>query len=318
MRKYQFATLGLCAVGLSVFAACESDNVKFDPADAASNASALGQDAAHRTFPAGDPSPDPSAPAGPSATANTSATGLPGSISMTAAGTFMCGSHVCLCNNGIDDDGDGKIDGFDEECTGAIDDDEGSFATGLPGDNRDPKWQDCFFDGNSGAGDDRCRYPTGCLTGELSQDDKACAVTEACRNNCQPRTPNGCDCFGCCSVRLGDGSQVEVALTNSCSMDKIGDADACPPCTKSTTCGNECGECELCPGKTAADLPAHCQSDPPAPPPPATDPPASEPPPVDAPPASSCEGMTACDADHPCTAMTEFCSLGCCLKVTLH
>jgi hypothetical protein len=312
MRKYQFATLGLCAFGLSVFAACESDDLKFDAADAASNQSALGQDASHRTFPAGDPSPDPAA----QASADPSAVGLPGSVSMTASGTLLCGSHVCLCNNGIDDDGDGAIDGFDAECTGGIDDDEGSFATGIPGDNRDPKWQDCFFDGNSGAGDDRCRYPTGCLTGELSQDDKACAVTEACRNNCQPRTPNGCDCFGCCSVQVPGGGHVQVTLNDSCSLAKIGDADACPPCTQSTACGNECGECELCPGKTEADLPEHCHSDPPATPPP-SDPPATDPP-VDAPPASSCEGMTACDADHPCTAMTEFCSLGCCLRVTLH
>jgi hypothetical protein len=236
---------------------------------------------------------------------------------MTPAGTLLCGSHACQCNNGIDDDGDGTIDGFDAECTGGIDDEEASFATGIPGDNRDPKWQDCFFDGNSGAGDDRCRYPSTCLTGDLSQDDPACAVTEACRNNCQPRTPNGCDCFGCCSVQLPGQGHVDILLNDSCSLEKVGDVAACPPCTKSTSCGNECGECELCPGKTPADLPAHCQSDPPAQPP-AGAPPPAEPPASPAPPASSCEGMTACDPDHPCTAMTEFCSLGCCLRVTLH
>ena len=320
MRKYQFATLGLCAFGLNVLAACESDNLKFDGVDAASNDAALGQASAQRSFPAGAPAAQ--TPGNSSNVADPTA--LAPSVSMTATGTLLCGNHPCQCSNGIDDDGDGQIDGFDVECTGGIDDDEGSFATGIPGDNRDPKWQDCFFDGNSGAGDDRCRYPTGCLTGELSQDDRACAVTEACRNNCLPRTPNGCDCFGCCSVRLPGGSHVEVTLNDSCSMEKIGDADACPPCTQSTACGNECGECELCPGKTAADLPAHCHTDPPAPPatePPATDPPATDPPatapPADAPPASSCEGMTACDPEHPCTAMTEFCSLGCCLKLTL-
>jgi hypothetical protein len=234
-------------------------------------------------------------------------------VSLTPAGTLMCGNHLCQCNNGIDDDGDGTVDGLDVECTGGVDDDESSFATGIPGDNRDPKWQDCFFDGNSGAGDDRCRYPTECLTGELSLDDKACAVTQACRDNCQPRTPNGCDCFGCCAVQLPGGSEVNILLTDSCSMEKIGDPTACTPCTPNPSCGNDCGECELCPGKTPADLPASCHPDTP----PAEDPTPGEPdagnPNVD-PPVFSCEGETACTEFGDCPT-GEFCSMGCCLIV---
>jgi hypothetical protein len=38
----------------------------------------------------------------------------------------------------------------------------------------------------------------------------------------------------------------------------LADTDACPRCTKSTRCGNDCGECELCPGKTVEDLPTSC------------------------------------------------------------
>lgn len=319
MPKYRFATFGLCAFGLSVFVACEADDLAFDSANLANAQAAPDQSTAKRDFPGGAPGSSNGA-AAPDA-GNAAAPGLPSSVTMTPTGTLLCGNHACQCNNGIDDDGDGTSDGFDVECTGGIDDEESSFATGIPGDNRDPKWQDCFFDGNSGAGDDRCRYPSGCLTGELSQDAPACAVTETCRNNCQPRTPNGCDCFGCCSVQLAGRGHVDILLNDSCSLEKIGDVDACPPCTKSTACGNECGECELCPGKTPADLPVHCQSDPPAAPPaagpPASDPPAAEPPATPAPPASSCEGMTACDPDHPCTARTEFCSLGCCLQVSL-
>ena len=45
---------------------------------------------------------------------------------------------------------------YDAECTGASDNDEASFGTGIPGDNKDPCKQDCFFDGNSGSGDDGC------------------------------------------------------------------------------------------------------------------------------------------------------------------
>jgi len=162
------------------------------------------------------------------------------------------------CSNGIDDDGDGNIDGFDAECTGPFDNDEGTFATGIPGDNRDPKWQDCFFDGNSGAGDDGCRYSTGCLDGSLEQDDPKCTLTQSCVDFCARLTPNGCDCFGCCTLQLPDGSTVDALETSSCSLDKLGDEEACPRCTKSTQCGNTCGECELCPGKTVADLPAKC------------------------------------------------------------
>src|SRR5204863_6684485 len=54
------------------------------------------------------------------------------------------------CSDGIDNDGDGKIDYNDPECVGPLDNDEGTYATGIPGDNVDACKQDCFFDGNSG------------------------------------------------------------------------------------------------------------------------------------------------------------------------
>jgi hypothetical protein len=162
------------------------------------------------------------------------------------------------CSNGKDDDDDGLIDGFDPECTGPWDNDETSFATGIPGDNVDPKWQDCFFDGNSGAGDDDCRYATGCITGELPATDKDCKLTDACIKFCAPLTPNGCDCFGCCSVALPGGGSVDIQAAGSCSVANVDDEDACPRCVKSAACGNTCGRCELCPGKTIADLPEDC------------------------------------------------------------
>src|SRR5262245_29867418 len=52
------------------------------------------------------------------------------------------------CVDCIDNDQDGKIDGFDPECSGSIDDREDSFATGIVGDHVDTTMQDCFFDGN--------------------------------------------------------------------------------------------------------------------------------------------------------------------------
>ena len=162
------------------------------------------------------------------------------------------------CSDGKDNDGDGLADGFDPECTGPGDNDEATYATGMPGDNKDPKWQDCFFDGNSGAGDDRCRYATGCLTGELEPTNKDCQLTDACIKFCAQFVPNGCDCFGCCTAQLPTGDTVDIQTVGSCSLEQIDDEKACPRCQKSDACGNTCGHCELCPGKTIADLPEDC------------------------------------------------------------
>ena len=237
-------------------------------------------------------------------------------FSGSSGSTSLCGDAGCTCSNGLDDDGDGLTDGFDPECIGPTDNDEGSFATGIPGDNRDPKWQDCFFDGNSGAGDDGCRYSTGCLTGELDQDDPDCQVTQGCLDYCVDLTPSGCDCFGCCTVGLTNGDSLDILTISSCSLDNIDDEDACPRCTKSTNCANDCGECELCPGKTVDDLPESC-----SPPPtgeggapgmgeggaPGTPPP----------PGYTCDdGLQVCSAEIPCPA-DQYCRLGCCTALVI-
>ena len=173
---------------------------------------------------------------------------------------MLCDGASCACSNGIDDDEDLLIDAEDPECTGPLDNDESSFATGISGDNRDPRWQDCFYDGNSGAGDDRCRYATDCQLGILDSSDPACQVGQNCIDFCQPRTPNGCDCFGCCTVR--DQNQVEhtILIGSDCSLDQINDQTSCPRCEKSTQCDNPCGTCELCLGKQPEDLPDECRS----------------------------------------------------------
>lgn len=172
-------------------------------------------------------------------------------------GTVLCGDHICQCSNASDDDADGEVDGFDIECAGPLDDDESSFATGVPGDNRDGAWNDCYFDGDSGHGNDGCMQRVGCLTGEIPLDDPRCAVSDECLAICLPLTPNGCDCFGCCDYRVGD--TIEHILTGStCSEELLADTTACPRCTPNEECVNPCGECELCQGKTIADLPSTC------------------------------------------------------------
>jgi hypothetical protein len=233
---------------------------------------------------------------------------LPPSVTLGEAGEALCGSSPCACNNGVDDDGDGKSDGFDEECTGALDNDEGTFSTGIPGDNSDPKWQDCFFDGNSGAGDDHCRYHADCLTGVKPASDPDCAVSADCHDFCQARTPNGCDCFGCCTVQLADSSSVSVFIGESCSLENVDDPASCPRCTPSAACGNTCGECELCPGKSIEDLPASC----------------SETPGAGGAGGGGDTPVYSCDADQTVCGSTadcpggHYCSLGCCLAFVIY
>lgn len=260
------------------------------------------------------------------------------SVGVDDAGTLtvLCGGASCACNDGIDNDGDGTTDGFDAECTGPFDSDEGSFATGIPGDNRDEKWQDCFFDGNSGAGDDGCRYSTDCLTGDLPADAPGCAVADACQDFCAPLAPPGCDCFGCCDVTV-EGRLHTVRVATSCSTENIDDPALCPPCVKTTACANDCGECELCLGKTIDDLPEQCfmTTLPPAPPPGdgggytdgpdgstpdggvtlpppgQTTPPGETSTPPNTPPNVCDNGGTACTTSADC-GFSNYCSLGCC------
>jgi len=199
-----------------------------------------------------------------------------------------CGAASCACANGLDDDGDGKADSADVECQGDMDDDEATFATGMPGDNRDPKWQDCFFDGNSGHGDDRCRYPTGCLTGELAQTEPACAITQSCLDRCMPSIPQDCDCFGCCTVSTGSGS-VNIVLSSSCTAAKLDNPKACARCEKSTTC----------------QPPAVDAGAPPPPPPPVD---SGTPPPNPCGDGDECSATGTCNAGYACTD-------GCCIAI---
>lgn len=239
---------------------------------------------------------------------------------MNEQGQVLCGDVACECSDGIDNDGDGVTDGFDAECTGPYDNDEGSFATGIPGDNVDPVWQDCFFDGNSGHGDDGCRYKTDCLTGDLPPDDPDCTVSQRCIDFCRPYTPNGCDCFGCCEVYPADGSGPLFVVTGSnCSLSDI---ESCQTCEQTEQCINTCGECELCGGKTVADLPASCYEDPnntnnnpnpgtnnntPGPNNPDPDP--------NDPPYTCDDGEQVCSSTIPCAASNEYCSQGCCVVI---
>jgi hypothetical protein len=215
------------------------------------------------------------------------------------------------CTDGVDneDPPDGLIDSQDPECTGPLDDDESSFATGIPGDNMDECHQDCWFDGDSGSGNDGCRWLLGCdpVAGAaydcnlLDPASQNCTrqQTDACINFCRPLTPNGCDCFGCCDIYVDDVLHT-VLLNSDCSVDDIrADNGECVSCTKTATCVNPCDPCEYCLGHEPE--------------------PDCVPTTIDGAPPSGCaEGQTPCDPNDPdggTCAADEFCLTGCCVSV---
>jgi hypothetical protein len=180
-------------------------------------------------------------------------------------GTPACNPNGPQCNNCIDDDGDGLIDAADPECSGPFDNDESSFATGIPGDNVDPCKQDCFFDGNSGQGDDGCIWNLKCDPASPGSNlPKSCpydasyhncptSQSQMCLNVCRTVTPNGCDCFGCC---LPPGAPHPIYLAPTCTAADFNDPTKCPACTQVTSCLNTCEHCEICVGKPT--LPPDC------------------------------------------------------------
>lgn len=194
----------------------------------------------------------------------------------TAPGPVMCQSHLYLCGNGMDDDGDGLIDSFDPDCLGPCDNNEEGFDLLISGGDTPTCLRDCYYDQDQGPGNDQCAWDTRC--DPLSPDPRPmCAYTdprppsaqcpdpqaEMCHTFCGPLTPNGCDCFGCCELPAGSGTFVFLGSRDSagmgtCTLERAnaGDTDACHPCTPVGDCLNDCGPCELCLGRT--ELPPEC------------------------------------------------------------
>lgn len=168
---------------------------------------------------------------------------------------IMCGNQLYECGDCEDNDDDGDIDDGDVECVSPCDDDEGSFGTGIPGDNVDPCLQDCFFDGNSGSGDDGCLQNLACDPANpgapecpYDPDQNNCPGEQdpECYENCA--IPNGCDCFGCCEIVV-DGLPYNVFIADpECSVETI---EQCAECTPQESCFDPCEpeNCEICFGQ---------------------------------------------------------------------
>jgi hypothetical protein len=207
-------------------------------------------------------------------------------ISLPDGGTFVCyrftcNSKVLQCGDCEDNDGDGLVDSMDPECLGPCDNTEGpALEPGIGGDTGDQCKRDCYFDFGNGAGNDACNWAYRC--DPLEPKDKCgyneswlgttdCPETQSqqCLDMCLPITPNGCDCFGCCTFPdlAGKGANSEdqyvwIGRTDAplCTFSTVTDPAACPPCTPEPSCLNTCGRCEICIGKTS--IPADCLSAP--------------------------------------------------------
>ncbi len=217
-----------------------------------------------------------------------------GTSSGTSSGVHPiapCQNQVYKCGDGIDNDGDGLIDSDDPDCLGPCDNSEDSYYPDIPGQNSAPCKADCYFDNDTGPGNDDCYWDHGCDPHEvppnyypesvngaacaydpntnISGTNKTCAElyqaqSQICHDICGPLTPNGCDCFGCCELPAGGGKyvylgSVDGAGNGTCTIADVADPDKCQPCLPVAACLNTCGTCELCLGKT--ELPPECFPD---------------------------------------------------------
>jgi len=211
----------------------------------------------------------------------------------TDAGPIVITPVKCLnqtyqCGDAIDNDMDGLTDWQDPDCLGPCDNTENSYYGGIPGQSGPACDVDCYWDANSGSGDDNCFWNHKCdplesMAPGTPEPFSKCAYDpnanisgtnldctqlqqqqpQACLDFCLNITPNGCDCFGCCELPSGSGKYVwlgseEPAGTGSCTIADINDPTKCKACTPVTSCLNACAKCEVCIGKP--DLPPECMS----------------------------------------------------------
>jgi hypothetical protein len=201
-----------------------------------------------------------------------------------------CQGHIYQCGDCQDNDGDGLVDSDDPNCLGPCSNNEQGLSGNIPGQNNAPCKMDCYWDQDTGSGNDDCFWDHACDTFEQGPPvstnpeigcnydpntkfpggdkcmDKFNTQSQTCHDVCGPLTPNGCDCFGCCEDPNRPGNFIFAGSTNAadvgtCAADPatMADPTKCKPCTPVAGCANGCGHCELCFGKTM--LPPDCFPD---------------------------------------------------------
>ena len=188
---------------------------------------------------------------------------------------IQCDGRVTACGDCSDNDDDGLIDNRDPECLGPCDNYEGEeLLSGVGGETGEQCKADCYFDFGNGAGNDDCRWSRSCDPlepkvqctydeGLLGSRDCPETQSQLCEDVCVPLTPNGCDCFGCCTFPELDGEgpsggpgYVYIGSESGCTFDTVTDPAHCQACTPAGSCLNTCGRCEICLGKPT--IPEDC------------------------------------------------------------
>ena len=115
-----------------------------------------------------------------------------------------CQGKLYECGDMIDNDQDGLTDWADPDCLGPCDNNEAGFVTNIPGGSSTNKCgRDCYFDQDSGAGNDDCYWDLWCDSEEPqaiwcaysepppSQANCPDNQTPLCLEICLPLVPNG-------------------------------------------------------------------------------------------------------------------------------
>lgn len=249
-------------------------------------------------------------------------TGITGTSTSTSDGSGgSAGAPECIprscqngppydCGNCLDDDGDELVDSEDPDCLGPCHNSESTYYGNIPGQSGGNCERECYFDSDSGVGNDDCKWDMRCDAREPEPDecphdselegceDALVASSQKCLDKCLPLVPNGCDCFGCCEI---PGAPTPVWLGSevdgepSCDRGNVADPEKCRPCTLNTGCFNPCDECEICVGKPvpppncgSSEMPQEC--------------------PTTSPVGCGLPGQSGCSVDH-------YCITGCCTLI---
>ena len=188
----------------------------------------------------------------------------------SSARQATCQGKVYQCGDCVDNDGDCRIDSADDQCLGPCDNNENSFYGGIPGQNNSPCKMDCYFDQDTGSGNDDCYWSHEVRPArgraELSARGRRSARTTRTPTSRAPATScaqafsqrsrrSACDYCGPLDAQrlrllrlLRDPGRADHGLARlggrqrrrHARLDNVDDPTLCKPCTQVPACLNTC------------------------------------------------------------------------------